>query len=88
MPSVSDTPSTATLQHIRAETYEEPVQTAYNMTEYGCVYYSASWWMLYPPYFGQMFMLYLPLGAGEFQANVPIILFSYYIILFSYYQVY
>ena len=38
----------------------------YNETVYGCVMYSAStaWWTLYPPYFGQMFMLNVPLAGA------------------------
>ena len=59
-----ETPSTATLTHIAAEVFEDPVIAAYNMTEYGCVHYTSSWWLLYPPYFGQMFMLWVPIGAG------------------------
>jgi hypothetical protein len=44
-----EVPNAATLEHIAAEVYEDPVQQPYNMTEYGCVYYSASWFLKYPP---------------------------------------
>ena len=60
----TETPNVATLEHIQTSALgieDEP--GPYNLTEYGCVMYSASWWTLYPPHFGQMFMLYVPIGA-------------------------